>query len=240
MRRAFEAEHVPRAPRGARGAGGSSAGDDRRDRHRLHGLRVGTREPGEDGRVRRQPDHVSRRERAVELGHRQVLVDDPAAVERDHPHDLVDLERERHDDCAHPRRELTREPEERGRVPVRRCVVDGHPAVPRPDHARPARADATREVPTARSTSTTASVCTWTDANESRGARCEPLPERRRGATIDERSSREAPAVVHGARHAVGREHLEVEVLHSPRRERLTTAWTSAAATPPRRASGAT
>ena len=102
-------------------------------------LRVGARQPRDDPRVRREPDDVAGRQRAVELGHREVLVDDPAVLEEDHPHELVALDAEQEHDRAHPIRELLREPAQHLRVPVADVVVDGDPAVPRRRDDRPAR-----------------------------------------------------------------------------------------------------
>ena len=177
-------------------------------------MRIGAGQPREHRRVRGQPDHVSGRDGAVELGHGEVLVDDAAAVERDHPHDLLDLERERHDDRAHPRGDLPRKADQRGRIGVDHLVVDRHPAVPRPDHARSSRSDARRE-----GTHGALDVGDRVRLDVERRERLrvgpggEPLPERRQRRDEHDGVLDEAPVLIHGAGAGVRRDDVEIEVL---------------------------
>ena len=68
----------------------------------------------------------------------------------------------------------------------------------------------------------------------------EALPQRCDGRDENDDVLAEPPAVVDGARAGVAGRHLEVEVLDTLRREGLHRGVDSAAATPPRRASGTT
>ena len=129
MVRAFDPEHHCQRPeqlasrlevRRSRGGPGNPA--------HLGRNRAG--EPRDHRGVRRQPDDVTGRQRAVELGHREILVDDRAALEQDHPDELVSLEPEQARDCAYPVTELAREAAQHVGVPVADVVVDGDPSVP--------------------------------------------------------------------------------------------------------------
>ncbi len=79
-------EKLPRG-REIRGCG-------RRLRNATYLLGIRPCETRDHGRVRCEPDDVAGRKWAVELGHGEVLVDDPAALEEDHPHELLALDAE--------------------------------------------------------------------------------------------------------------------------------------------------
>jgi hypothetical protein len=102
---------------------------------------VCARQPGDNGRVGPQCDRVSGREWAAEVRHRDVLVERPAALERDVVHDGGVLDPDCEDDQARRIRELPAEPRKLARLAVGDLVVDGDPAVPRRGHDRRGRTE---------------------------------------------------------------------------------------------------
>ncbi len=187
-----------------------------------HRLRIRARQARDHPRVRGEPDHVARRQRPVELGDREVLVDDPAVLEEDHAHELVPLHPEQQDDGAHPVRELLREPAKHVRVPVADVVVDRDPAVPRRRDHRPARVagkpwhELTNRI-------LDGVHVVGLDVDRAEGRRLlppEPRLEIRDAPGHDHHLVRETPALVQRARDRVGSDDLEVELLDALLAER--------------------
>ncbi len=112
-------------------AGGRSAGDEAVWATRRTTSGFGSREPRDDGRIRRQPDDVSGRKRPVELWDREVLVDDPPSLEEDHPHELLTLDAEQQGHGPSPVGKLARKPSEHLRISIADVVVDRDPAASR-------------------------------------------------------------------------------------------------------------
>ena len=138
----------------------------------------------------------------------------PAPVERDHADDLVELERERHDDGTHPRGDLAREAHEHRRVALRDGVVDRHPPVARADDVRLPRPD-----PRGECADRAVDVDDRVGLDVERGERLRVAAGRQslaeRGERGDEHHSilDEAPVLVHASRARVRDVHLEVEML---------------------------
>ena len=191
---------------GGRGSDGSG-----RAHRRLRGAGVAL----DDDRIRVQRDDLARRQRAVELGHRGVLVDDAAAVEEDHPHERFLLDADRDHDEPGAGRDLLREPPEHRRVAVADVVVHGHVAAPGLGHDRAGRAAGKpRHEHLDRLQDRVDVVGLGVDRAErgrDRVRLAEPLGERRDGRREHEHLVAEAPAGVGGAGGGVGRHHLEID-----------------------------
>ena len=169
----------------------------------------------DDDRVRVQRDDLARRQRAVELGHRRVLVDDAAAVEEDHPHERLLLDADRDHDEPRAGRDLLREPPQHRRVAVADVVVHGHVAAARLGHDRAGRAAGKpRHEHLDRLQDRVDVVGLGVDRAErgrDRLGLAEPLGERGDGRREHEHLVAEAPARIGGAGGGVRRHHLEID-----------------------------
>ena len=196
---------------GRRQVGGRGRHRSGRAHRRLRGARVALDDDG----VRMQRDDLARRQRAVELGHRGVLVDDAAAVEEDHPHERLLLDADRDHDEPGAGRDLLRQPPEHRRVAVADVVVHGHVAAPGLGHDRAGRAAGKpRHEHLDRLQDRVDVVGLGVDRAErgcDRLRLAEPLGERRHGRREHEHLVAEAPAGVGGAGGGVGRHHLEID-----------------------------
>ena len=162
-----------------------------------------------------QRDDLARRQRAVELGHRGVLVDDAAAVEEDHPHERFLLDADRDHDEPGAGRDLLRQPPQHRRVAVADVVVHRHVAAPWLGHDRAGgAAGKPRHEHLDRLQDRVDIVGLGVDRAErgrDRVRLAEPLGQRRDGRREHEHLVAEAPAGVGGAGRGVGRHHLEID-----------------------------